>query len=47
MIFEFLNQKNNFSLIEEYQLHPFEINVLNKGTNNVGKIGFIDSFFVR
>lgn len=38
MIFEFLNQKNNFSLIEEYQLHPFEINVLNKEQTMLEKL---------
>jgi predicted nucleotidyltransferase component of viral defense system len=30
MVFDFLDQTNNRSFIEAYQLHPFEINILNK-----------------
>ena len=30
MLFDFLNQINNRSFIDAYQLHPFEINILNK-----------------
>lgn len=30
MVFDFLDQTNNRSFIDEYQLHPFEINILNK-----------------
>ena len=30
MLFDFLNQTNNRSFIDAYQLHPFEINILNK-----------------
>ena len=30
MVFDFLDQMNNRSFIDEYQLHPFEINILNK-----------------
>jgi predicted nucleotidyltransferase component of viral defense system len=30
MVFDFLDQMNNWSFIDQYQLHPFEINILNK-----------------
>jgi len=30
MLFDFLDQTNNQSYIDEHQLHPFEINILNK-----------------
>ncbi|KUK56911.1 MAG: hypothetical protein XD81_1804 [Bacteroidetes bacterium 38_7] len=30
MVFDFLDQTNNWSFIDKYQLHPFEINILNK-----------------
>ena len=30
MLFDFLNQTNNRSFIDAYQLHPFEINIQNK-----------------
>lgn len=30
MLFDFLDQTNNQSFIDAYQLHPFKINILNK-----------------
>ncbi len=38
MVFDFLNQTNNWSYIENYQLHPFEINILNKEQTLVEKL---------